>query len=86
MPEDQRLVYKFKREFSESLAGATLTAIAGVVIVHGAILTGFRTTRLVCGEANRTNQRRKDRKQKLKMTFHRLNVGHECDERQRKSY
>lgn len=62
------------------LAVATLTAIARLVVVHRAILTRLRTTRLVCGETHGADQGCKNRKQNLRMIFHKLIVGRKYDE------
>ena len=54
------------------LAAATLTAIAGLIIVHRAILARRRATRFVCGETHCANRGCQNRKQDFEMTSHEL--------------
>ena len=51
---------------------ATLSAIAFLVIVHGAVLAGLFAIRLVRCKRRAANRRRQNRKQGLRIIFHRL--------------
>jgi hypothetical protein len=57
-------------QFSTWLAGATFTAVTRLVVVHWTILTGLRTTRLVCGETHCANRGRQDREQDFETILH----------------
>jgi hypothetical protein len=54
------------------LARATLSAIARLAIVHRAILTRLRASRLVCGETHCANRGCQDREQDFEITSHEL--------------
>jgi len=55
---------------SDPLATATLSAIARFTIVHGAILTGLLTARLVCRETDCANRGCENRKENFEIIFH----------------
>ena len=55
---------------SDPLATATLSAIARFTIVHGAILTGLLTARLVCRETHCANRGCENRKENFEIIFH----------------
>jgi hypothetical protein len=52
------------------LAATTLTAIARLTIVHRAILTRLRATRLICCETHGANRRCNYRKENLQIISH----------------
>jgi hypothetical protein len=68
--EDTRPGCKFRRELRGWLAAATLPAIAGLIVVHGAILARLRATRLVCRETHRANRGGQNRKQNFQIILH----------------
>jgi hypothetical protein len=51
------------------LTAAVLPAIALLVIVHGAVLTGFLATLRLCGKTGTANRCRQNRKQNLGVFF-----------------
>ena len=54
----------------ESLAAAAFPAIARLVVVHRAILTRLRTTRLVCSETHSADRGCQKRKQNFQIILH----------------
>jgi len=52
------------------LAAATLTAVAGLIVVHRAVLTRLRTTWLVRRETDCANRGCQERKQDFEMITH----------------
>jgi hypothetical protein len=56
------------------LTAAILSAIAFLVIVHGAVLAGFLAALRLCRKTSTANRRRQNRKQNFGIIFHSDNL------------
>jgi hypothetical protein len=63
---------------SAHLAGATLPAIAFLVVVHGTVLSGLTAVRLVRRKRYRANRCDQNRKENFCAIFHNIYFGSRC--------